>query len=125
MAPVALRTSFASSYAPDGDLSDAEAAAARLARAGKRALTAAPAIAAPPAAGARIVQLGAFADAANAERVADAFRRFGRVEIAKRPVEGRALHSVRVFIEDQKIGAAAVIAAAGAAGLQGARLTAN
>jgi rare lipoprotein A len=114
LAPLALRTSFASSYAPDGDISEAEAAAARLARASKRT-----------AAGARIVQLGAFADATNAARVADAFRRFGRVEITDRAVEGRALHSVRVFVEDQKIDPAAVIATADAAGLHGARLTAN
>jgi hypothetical protein len=71
------------------------------------------------------VQLGAFADATNAARVADAFRRFGRVEITDRAVEGRALHSVRVFVEDQKIDPAAVIAAADATGLRGARLTAN
>jgi rare lipoprotein A len=111
LAPLALRTSFASSYASGGGLSDAEAAASRLA--------------ATPAAGERVVQLGVFADPTNAGRIADAFRRFGRIELADLSVEGRALHSVRLVIEDQKLATAAVISAAAAAGLSGARLTAN
>jgi hypothetical protein len=108
-APVALRTSFASSYAPDGNLSDAETAASRLAR----------------AAGGRVVQLGVFADPANASRVSGAFHRFGRIEVADVSVEGRALHSVRLVIKDPKLATAAVLSAAAAAGLNGARLTAN
>lgn len=109
--PLALRSSFASSYAPDGSLSDAEAAASRLAAA--------------PAAGGRVMQLGAFADPANASRVSDAFRHFGRIEVADVLVEGRALHSVRLIIEDPKLATAAVMSAAAGAGLKGARLTAN
>jgi len=123
-APLALRTSFASSYAPGGSLSDAEAAASRLAKAGRPLAAASQPIAAPIASG-RTVQLGVFADPANAGRVADAFRRFGRIEVADVSVEGRALHSVRLVIEDPKVAATAVISAAAAAGLNGARLTAN
>jgi hypothetical protein len=71
------------------------------------------------------VQLGVFADSANAARIAGLFKRFGRVEIADRSVQGRALHSVRVILDDGKSGPAAVLAAAEAAGLHGARLTTN
>jgi rare lipoprotein A len=120
--PFMLRTSLASSYAPDSDLSDAEAAAARLAKAGRRPVAVDTAVI---HAGGRAVQLGVFADSANAARVADLFQRFGRVEITERSVEGRALHSVRIVLDDAKSGSAAVLAAAEAAGLNGARLTAN
>ena len=124
LAPLALRTSFASSYASGGGLSDAEAAASRLAKAGGPVAAASQPIAAPTANG-RVVQLGVFADPTNAGRIADAFRRFGRIEVADLSVEGRALHSVRLVIEDPKLATAAVISAAAAAGLSGARLTAN
>ncbi len=115
--PIPLRTSLASSYAAAGELSGAEVAAARLAAPrAPRAL---------PPAGARVIQLGVFSDPANASRIASSFRRFGRIEVATLSAEGRTLRSVRVVIEDPRIEIATVMSAATAAGLAGARLTAN
>jgi hypothetical protein len=123
-APAVLRTGLAS-YAPDRDLSGAAVAADRLAAAGAAKAKADKVAAGAPVAGARVVQLGAFADPANARRVADSFRRYGRVEIADLSVGGRAIHSVRVILEDARIGTAVVISAAAASGLNGARVTAD
>jgi rare lipoprotein A len=117
LAPFGLRTSF---YAPAGGMTDAAAAADRLAKS-----PAAYSTAASHAGGHRLIQLGAFADPANASRVADAFRRFGRTEIADISVDGRNLRSVHLIVEDPKIATSTVMAAASAAGLSGARLTTN
>ena len=117
------------SYAEVAPLSAAQQAAADLARAGlSTALNAAAerkaaeisVAAAPPT----IVQLGAFAEPANARRVASAFGRYGDTETVIRDSGGRTLHVVRVAVG---AGAtpAAVIAAATEMGLSGAFVVAR
>ena len=120
VAPLGLRTSFASSYAPDNTISDAAVAADRLARSPASRLMSA----AHPAGG-RVIQLGVFADLGNASRVADSFRHFGRTEVVEVSVAGRALHSVHLLVEDAKVATSAILSAAAAAGLNGARVATN
>jgi rare lipoprotein A len=120
VAPLGLRTSFASSYAPDNTISDAAVAADRLAKSpASRPMSAAHPV------GGRVIQLGVFADIANASRVVEVFRHFGRTEVADVSVAGRALRSVHLIVEDPKVATATILSAAAAAGLNGARVTTN
>jgi len=106
-----LRASLTSSYAAADEAdAPAQAAAAHLV---KRV----PVVPAP----ARIVQLGVFSDPANAARVASQFARYGNVSVAA----SGSLKVVRVSIDDPAISTAAVVAAAGDAGLKGASLVAQ
>jgi hypothetical protein len=113
LAPLILRTGFASSYAPPNMLTPAQSAAARLA-AGPTT-DSAPAL--PP-----IVQLGSFSDPGNADRAGRLFARYGKVVTIDRLSNAGTIHSVRVVIDDPAIKPDTVIAAAEAAGLAGAYL---
>jgi rare lipoprotein A len=123
LAPLILRTGFASSYAPAGRLSPAHEAAASLADAGQQAAVARVALeSGAVSGGGAIVQLGAFSDPINATRIGDRFGRFGRVVMVDRVSGDRTLRSVRIVIVDPSVDPAEVIAAATDAGLSGAFL---
>ena len=112
LAPLILRTGFASSYLPTDHFSKAQEAAAGLAAAGSRA-------AAQPPGAVATVQIGAFADPSNAMRVGARFAKYGKVAFADQTAGARSVRVVRVVV----VGSAAVkavIEAAGAAGLSGA-----
>ena len=117
LGPLIMRASLAMSYAPDQPSSAAQDAVAAMA---------APAGAIPAAhtsrASGTIVQLGVFANAANAERLAASFERFGAVESRTQERDGRTLTAVRVVLTDA-VAPEAVLAAAKRAGLAGAYLT--
>ena len=66
-----------------------------------------------------VIQLGSFADADNAKRLAASFTRFGQVETLPQVQGGRTLTAVRVAV-DPAVPQSAVIAAAQQAGLNGA-----
>lgn len=141
LAPLIMRTGFASGYAaqpertgaqiaadafarsafaPDDDLQTAlDRAAAR--KAHELGLGAPMGAAAVPE-GRAVVQLGTFADPANAIRVAEAFARYGHAESVETVVKGRQFSVVRVIL-GPSVGAEAVITAASRAGLPGAFLT--
>jgi len=110
LAPLILRTGFASSYLPTDRFTPAEAAAADLAAAGDRAI-----------AMRSVVQVGTFADPANAARAGRLVAAYGTVTIAEATVGGRAVRVVRVALA---AGTApeTVIESARAAGLAGAFL---
>jgi rare lipoprotein A len=116
--PPGLRT-FASSDAPDGTMTDAVVVADCLANSPGRHV-----MGTSHSAAGQVIQLGVFADPANASRVAATFCHFGRTEVADVSVGGRALQSVRVIVDDPKIANSTVMAAA-AAGLNGARVNTN
>ena len=124
LAPLILRTSFASSYAADSKkpLTPAQTAVEGLASGGTLKAAAEPPTASIGGAsrGGVVVQLGSFSDPANAARIAAAFGRFGQVITAERSSGGKSLKTVRVVLAGSGGGASAVIAAASAAGLPGA-----
>ncbi len=126
LGPLILRSGFSRSYAEEGAPTPALQAAANLSASDlTTALTRAAArkateLAAPGAPGApTVVQLGSFSDAANAERMAGQFSRFGRTETQPRDFGGRRLQVVLVTV-DRSVTSATVLDAAAAAGLDGA-----
>jgi rare lipoprotein A len=132
LAPLIMRASLAISYAPDAKPTDAQRAAAALAASAnthdtlQAALDRAAARKARELAGgpagetrATVIQLGAFADPANAERLADGFRQFGTVQSVHQQSGDRTLTVVRLVLADPA-SSDTVIAAAGRAGLSGA-----
>jgi rare lipoprotein A len=123
LAPLILRTGFASSYAPIATLTPAQEAAAVLGAGGQR-----PAAALENARQLRqapVIQLGVFADPANAARIGETFKRFGRIE-ASRQARGEAtLTIVRLRVLDPAVDPEAVLAATTAAGLRGSYLLAH
>ena len=132
LAPLILRSGFVNSYASDATLSPAQDAADDLANARfkkpdlQAALTRAAArkalqlgIAPAGDAAGAVVQIGSFADPANAKRIAADFGRFGRVESDLQPSGTRTLTVVRVVV-DASVAPSAVVDAAADAGLSGA-----
>jgi len=134
LAPLIMRSSFVNSYAADEPLSGAQRAVADLAGpdVAKPDLQAALARAAarkaqelgiPPETAAvmttSVVQLGSFADSANAARVTANFSRFGQVETGQQQSGARTLIVVRVVV-DPSVAPSAVLDAASQAGLAGA-----
>lgn len=115
--PLILRSGFVSSYAEPRQLTAAHAAAADLGRKGD--IAARPQHPEPDRRNI-VVQLGVFADPANAARVGAMFRKFGRVDVVRQSRDGRALRIVKVAISDRSTDPARVIAAAESAGLSGA-----
>jgi hypothetical protein len=108
LGPLILRSGFSTSYAADDQLTDAQEAASKVAEAGR----------AVP-----VVQIGAFGDKANAERVAARFGSFGK------PVVGQSgssqkLYTVRVLVNRPAMEPGTVIEAANAAGIPDAFLVA-
>jgi rare lipoprotein A len=108
LAPLILRTGFASSYLPTDRFTPAQSAAADLAAAADRAAATGP-----------VVQVGTFADPANAARAGRLVAAYGTVAVAEAAVDGRAVNVVRVTVAGGS-DPAAVIDAARAAGLDGA-----
>jgi len=130
LAPLILRSGLVNSYASDATLSPAQYAADDLANARfkkadlQAAVTRAAArkalqlgIAPAGDAPGEVVQIGSFADPANAKRIAADFGRFGRVESDLRSSGG--LTVVRVVV-DASVAPSAVVDAAADAGLLGA-----
>ncbi len=115
LAPVILSGGYVTSFAPVNPVGAAHRAAGNLAAGG------APRVAFRSA---TIIQLGAFADPANASRTAVAFRCFGSVETIDKARNGTSLKIVRLII-NPRISAAAVIAAAAKTGLAGAFVVAR
>ena len=115
LAPLIIRSTFASSYAQSNALTAAEHAAEDLARAAlgqslaRAAAKRADRIGRPPA----VVQVGSFSDPANARRIAGEFGRFGRPETTIRDSNGRTLRVVRVIAGPRTTPAAIIAAAAG------------
>ncbi len=116
LAPLILRTGFASSYLATDRFTPAEGAVNALAAAGDRAA------AAPAAASGPVIQVGTFADPANAARAGRIVSAYGTVTIAETSAAGRTVRVVRVAIAADTT-PEAVIAAAHAAGLSGAFLS--
>ncbi len=81
---------------PAPKLVAAEAAGASAAGAAEPVVLPAPSVAVPAQAGAYVVQVGAFANVANAERARDTLRGTGAVTVDVRQSGGTALHRVRV-----------------------------
>ena len=134
LAPLILRsTSFVNSYANAPRPTAAQTAATALARSGENEADLSTALARAAARKAQqlrgtstgsagaVIQLGAFSDPTNAERVAANFRRFGQVASLDQPTGGRSLRVVRVTL-DASIDPADVVDAAAAAGLTGAHV---
>jgi rare lipoprotein A len=117
LAPLILRTGFASSYLPTDHFTKAQEAAAGLAAAGSRA-------AARSSGAATTVQIGAFADPSNAMRVGTRFSKYGKVAFADQMAGERSVRVVRVVVVGNAA-VKAVIEAAGAAGLSGAFVLAH
>lgn len=107
LGPFILKTTFSSSYLPTDRFTKAQQAAA--------ALVAGEAVDEAPA----VVQLGAFADPANARRIAASFARYGAVVATNRTVSAGSVTVIRIAVADDQ-SPADVIAAARAAGLRGA-----
>ncbi|WP_235981830.1 septal ring lytic transglycosylase RlpA family protein [Methylobrevis albus] len=84
-------------------------------------LRAQPAAAAPKAAGA-IIQLGVFAEAANAARVADQLAAFGQVSVDDVTAGSRTLKRVRIVALADGVSVDTAMAAAARAGVSGAKL---
>ncbi len=137
LAPLIIRTGFASGYAAEPELAGAQAAANQLARGtiaandlqsalDRAAARKAREIGAATAMGAAtvpaeriVVQLGTFSDPANATRVAEAFARYGHAISEPSAAGGRQLSVVSVVL-GPSVAADVVIAAASRAGLAGA-----
>jgi rare lipoprotein A len=98
LAPLILRDSFASSYAPADRFSGAESAVADMASLS-------------------VIQLGSFGDAGNAERAAERFARFGKVVRTEVMSGGRVLTAVRIVVDGRDSNAGDIVAAARADGL--------
>jgi rare lipoprotein A len=113
LAPLIMRTGFASSYAERAPPSPAHVAAAGLA-AGTETV-AAPA----PVGTGGAVQVGTFGNPDNARRAAERFAAFGRTEIRPRQSAGQTVEVV-VVMPGPSVAPGAVIAAAAGAGLPGA-----
>jgi rare lipoprotein A len=127
LAPLITRLGVAASYADEAaPVSAAHQAVADLARAGLApALQQAATRRAAELAGSPVVvQVGSFADRANAERASAAFGRFGTAEIRTRDATGHVLHVVFVAVAPTA-SADAVIAAAADMGLRGAFILRN
>lgn len=128
LAPLILRTGFTSSYAPTDHFTPAVAAATRMAKANRPVATNVAALEQglqAKTSRARVVQLGVFSDPANADRIADAFGRYGRVLVIDKASDNGTLKAVRVVVDDPAVPTDAVIAAAEQAGLRGAALVAR
>lgn len=106
--PLILQSDFITSYAETPRFTKAHAAAADLAA--TRTLSTA----------ATTVQLGVFADAANAERIGSHFNRFGPISVVETVRDGRRLQVVRVTVSSPGATPETVIAAADQVGLSGA-----
>jgi peptidoglycan lytic transglycosylase len=119
--PLILRSGFVSSYAESSHFTPAHAAAAALAGGDQPASGPAAAVdrlRAPVVS--TTIQLGAFSDSGNAERVRAQFARFGAVSLTDRAGNAGTLHVVRVVLNDPDVAPETVIHAAAAAGLAGA-----
>ncbi len=66
-----------------------------------------------------VVQLGSFANGANAQRIAESFTRFGKAAVQTSTVNGQALNVVRVTLA-AGVNTQSVVSAASEAGLKGA-----
>ena len=132
LAPLIMRTSFASGYAAMPRRTDAQAAAEALAVSGfadddlqaaldRAAARKATELGVAPTAGRVMVQIGTFSNPDNAERVAREFGRFGAVDRRPAEVGERQLIAIRVVV-DPSVSPDAVISAAAKAGLPGAFL---
>jgi rare lipoprotein A len=121
LAPLILKTGFASSYAPvDANrFTPAHAAAADLAA---QAPSDALADLDRRLAAATTLQIGAFADPGNADRAARRFAAFGKVAMRAAEGRGQALQVVFVTVTDPSVSPEVVIAAAEQAGLHGVRV---
>lgn len=119
LAPLIMDAGFAASYAePEVQVfTRAQAAANAMAQgAGFDAVVTPPAALPAP----QMVQVGTFADIANAKRVASRLSGFGEPVIADDLRHGRTVHVVRVRVVSAAIDPQAVIDAAGDLGLPGA-----
>jgi hypothetical protein len=133
LAPLIMRTSFASGYAAAPKRTNAQRAADALATGAatselqvalqRAAVRKARELGVVPGQGA-IIQLGSFAHPENAARVARDFARFGQVERRESETNGRFLTTLRVTV-DPALTSDAVMAAAVEAGLSGAFLVAE
>jgi hypothetical protein len=126
LAPLIILSSFASGYAAEEPLTRAEAAADDLARSdlqsalNRAAARKARELGVMPEL-APVIQIGSFANADNAARVARDFSRFGRTESRETQSGERTLTVVSVILSPA-IDPDTVISAASSAGLSGAFL---
>jgi hypothetical protein len=111
LGPLILRSGMASSYLPTDRFTKAQHAANAMAGSAKKptAAKSAPGL---------IVQLGAFRDPANAQRVADRFGVYGETEILDATSAGSAVKVVRVTVPRDH-GPSELMSAAAEAGLNG------
>jgi rare lipoprotein A len=121
-----LPRSNRSSYAADMPSSPAQRAVAAMASGSGTLQSALDAkverAAADRSADAPILQLGVFANSANAEAIASKLDALGRVSVTPVTIGGKAMQSVRLVLADTGVSGADAIAAAKAAGLGSAYL---
>lgn len=103
LGPLILQSGFTSSYAPVARVSRAHAAASELAQRGKST---------------SVIQIGAYANSANAERVAQLFDRYGKI-VTNETTQSPALFVVRL-LADGAGSAETALAAAHAMGMSDA-----
>jgi len=117
--PLILRSGFVTSYAEANHFTPAHAAVAALA-AGDRPEPSPTSTAEQRRIAVTTIQLGVFADPANADRVRAQFTRFGSVSLTDQARGGRTLRIVRIALDETDVAPETVIDAAAAAGLTGA-----